>query len=347
MFSVNEHISQNSLDYSLLHRLTQAFGPSGAEEEVSEIIAKAVQPFCDELKKDNMGNLIAIHHGSGKQIMVAAHMDEVGFMVTHIDENGFLRFITLGGIGVSELPNRRVRLKNGRMGCIGVEKLDRSSDIELGKLFVDIGAASREEAERLVAIGDLMIFAGEFAELGTRVMSKALDDRVGCFVAIEALKRCSSNHQIAFVFTVQEEVGRRGAHVSAFSLSPDLAVTVDLTRTGDTPKSARMAVELGGGVAIKVMDRSIITPPRIKQWMMEVAKQEEILFQWEVLENGSTDSGAIHLTRAGIPSGVISIPARNIHTPSEIVDRQDIEAAVELLTALLNDTNNKLEQIMI
>ncbi|MHB1652001.1 MAG: M42 family metallopeptidase [Desulfitobacteriaceae bacterium] len=335
MTKQNTRFADNPLDYSLLERLTQAFGPSGSEEEVVEIIAEEVHPFCDEHYTDSMGNLIAIRHGSGKRIMVAAHMDEIGLMVTHIDEQGFLRFMTIGGIRIAELPFKRVRLKNGRIGTIGQEKIEKPAELELAKLFIDIGASSREEAEQVVGIGDTLTFMGEFAETGSRLIAKAMDDRVGCFVAIEALKRTKSARELMFVFTVQEEVGLRGAHVAAYALSPDLGIAVDVTRTGDTPQAHKMAVKLGGGVAIKVLDRSMITPPKIKRWMAETAVQENIEYQWEVLENGGTDSGAIHLTKAGILSGVISIPTRHIHTPSEIVDRQDVESAVSLLTALL------------
>lgn len=331
-------LSENPLDYSLLKHLTQAFGPSGSEEEVAEVIVEAVRPYCDEVRLDTLGNLIAIRKGSsGKRIMVASHMDEIGLMVTHIDAQGFLRFTTIGGIRIGDLPYRRVRLKNGRMGTIGMEKLEKPSELDLSKLFIDIGANSREEAETLVGIGDTLAFVGEYTELGSRVMSKGLDDRAGCFVAIEVLKRTRSPHELAFVFSVQEEVGQRGAKVAAFALEPDLGIVLDVTRTGDTPKGLKMAVKLGGGVAIKVLDHSMVTPPKVKTWMANMAAQREIPYQWEVLENGGTDAGAIQLTKGGIPAGVLSIPTRHIHTPSEIVEREDIEATLELLLALLED----------
>ncbi len=331
-------LAENPLDYSLLKHLTQAFGPSGSEEEVAEVIVEAVRPYCDEVRLDTLGNLIAIRKGSsGKRIMVASHMDEIGLMVTHIDDQGFLRFTTIGGIRIGDLPYRRVRLKNGRMGTIGMEKLEKPSDIDLSKLFIDIGADSREEAETLVGIGDTLAFVGEYTELGSRVMSKGLDDRAGCFVAIEVLKRTRSPHELAFVFSVQEEVGQRGAKVAAFALEPDLGIVLDVTRTGDTPKGLKMAVKLGGGVAIKVLDHSMVTPPKVKTWMANMAVQREIPYQWEVLENGATDAGAIQLTKGGIPAGVLSIPTRHVHTPSEIVQREDIEATLELLLALLED----------
>ncbi|CAA7601883.1 Peptidase M42, domain 2 [Acididesulfobacillus acetoxydans] len=330
---------ENPLDYALLKRLCQAFGPSGSEEEVSSLIREAVSPYCDRLETDSMGNLLALRHGNGKKIMVAAHMDEIGLMVTHIDEKGFLRFTAVGAVRIFDLPYRRVRLKNGRGGTIGLEKLEKISDIALSKLYIDIGVSSRAQAEENVRVGDMLVFVGDYEELGSRVMSKALDDRIGCFVAIEALKRTKSEQELAFAFTVQEELGARGARVAAFALSPDLGLAVDATSTGDTPEAPRMDVRLGAGVGIKVLDHSLVTPPRIKRWMAATAENRGIDYQWEVLEKGGTDSGAIHLTKGGIPAGTVSIPMRRVHSPSEMVDRHDVEAAVALLSALLEEND--------
>lgn len=327
--------AQNTLDYSLLERLTQTNAPSGVEKEIAEQITEVIRPYYDTLIQDKLGNLIAVRKGSGKKVMVAAHMDEIGVMVTHIDENGFLRFTPIGGVYINELLHRRVQFLNGRIGVIGVEKLEKPSDLKLSKLYLDIGAANQEEAKQIVRIGDSAVFTGEFINNGSFIFSKALDNRVGCFVAIEALKRVQSEHEISFAFTVQEEVGLRGAQTAAFALEPDVAIAVDVTLTGDTPKAHPMEVKLGNGVAIKVFDRSMITPPKVKQWMADTAEKEQIPYQWEVLEAGGTDSGAIHLTKGGIPAGVISIPTRYVHSPSEMINIQDVEAAVDLLVALL------------
>lgn len=326
---------QNKLDYSLLERLTQTYAPSGIEKAIADQISEVLRPYCDTLTQDKLGNLIAVRKGSGKKIMVAAHMDEIGVMVTHIDKNGFLRFTTVGGVHVNELPHRRVQFQNGRTGVISVEKLEKPTDLKLSKLYLDIGAKNQEEAAQIVRIGDSAVFIGQFVHDGSRILSKALDNRVGCFVAIEALKRVQSEHEISFAFTVQEEVGLRGAQTAAFALEPDVAIAVDVTLTGDTPKAHPMEVKLGGGVAIKVFDRSMITPPKVKQWMAETAEKQQIPYQWEVLEFGGTDSGAIHLTKGGIPAGVLSVPTRYVHSPSEMIDSQDVEAAVNLLVALL------------
>jgi len=325
------------LDFARLGALTQIFGPSGSEERVAEFIATQLRPFCDELKTDVLGNLIILRHGTGKKIMVAAHMDEIGLMITHIDNDGYLRFTPLGGVRITNLVGQRVKFSNGRVGTIGTEKLEKPSDLKLAKLYLDIGVSCREAAEQLIHIGETAVFIGDFVELEDRIISKALDDRVGCFVAMEALQRTKSTHELAFVFTVQEEIGTRGAQTAAYALEPDLAIAVDVTATGDTPKAHPMSVELGCGVGIKVLDHSMITSPKVKQWMAAVATDRDIPFQWEVLEFGGTDSGAIHVSRGGVPSGVLSIPTRYVHSPAEMLDKRDVEAAVELLVALLEN----------
>ncbi|ODA40810.1 M42 family metallopeptidase [Desulfosporosinus sp. BG] len=323
------------LNYAMLEYLTQISGPSGSEERVAEFIAGQLSSYCDEQTIDTLGNLIVRRHGTGKKIMIAAHMDEISLMVTHIDKEGFLRFAPLGGVRIPNLIGQRVKFSKGRIGTIGVERLDKPSDFKLDKLYLDIGASTREEAEQFVRIGETGVFVGDFIESGSRIISKALDDRIGCFVAIEALKRTQSPHELAFVFTVQEEIGTRGARTAAYALEPDLAIAVDVTATGDTPKAHPMSVELGSGVGIKVLDRSMITSPQIKRWMADMAAELNIPFQWEVLEYGGTDSGAIHLARGGVPSGVLSIPTRYVHSPAEMIDKHDVEAAVDLLVALL------------
>jgi putative aminopeptidase FrvX len=334
-------IDQKPVNYSLLKSLTQTFGPSGVEEQVTQLIKAEVESFCDEIRTDKLGNLIAIRKGKGKKIMVAAHTDEIGVIITHIDEKGFLRFALLGGVHTQELLHRRIQFKSGLVGIISVEKLEKPTDLKLNnKLYIDIGTRSREESERLVRIGESAIFMGSYEENDHRILSKAMDDRIGCFVAIEALKRLRTNHEVYFVFTVQEEVGLRGAQTAAYALEPELAIAIDVTLTGDTPKAHPMEVKLGDGVAIKVMDRSMITPPEVKGWMAQIAEEHNIPYQWEVLEFGGTDSGAIHLTKGGIPAGVLSIPTRYVHSPSEVVDRRDIEAAVHLLVALLESPAN-------
>ncbi len=177
--------------------------------------------------------------GKGKKIMVAAHTDEIGLMITHIEDEGFLRFTTIGGVSVEQIVGRRVVFKNGVQGAIGVEYLEDKKDFRVEKLYIDIGAKNKEEAQKYVNIGDSASFAGEFIEAGDRLISKAFDDRIGCYVVIEALKNLKTENEVYFVFTVQEEVGTRGAAAAAYNIHPDFAVAVDVTSTGDTPKAKR------------------------------------------------------------------------------------------------------------
>lgn len=203
-------------------------------------------------------------------------------------------------------------------------------------MYLDIGARSAAEAKQKVAVGEIATFYQEFTDLGERVVAKALDDRVGCAVLIEALKRSSNpQNDLYCTFTVQEEVGLRGAKTAAFGIEPDLGIALDVTATGDTPEAEKLAIKLGQGAAIKVKDMSLITHPKVKDLLTELAEQHALAYQYEVLPFGGTDSGAIHLTRAGVPAGVISIPCRYLHSPSEMVDLNDVEAAVGLVVAVM------------
>lgn len=320
----------------LIKELTEAYGPSGREEAVRKIIENKVKPMADKMEVDNLGNLIVHKKGPGKRVMLAAHMDELGLMVTYIDKNGFLRFSNVGGISPHILLGERVVFPNGTAGTIGCEKIDSMKDLSFQKLYIDIGASQKEEAENQVKIGDVAVYQRNCQDLGKRIISKSLDDRVGCAVLIQALKEIESPvNDLFFVFTVQEEVGVRGARTAAYRIKPDYGLAVDVTRTGDTPESETMAVSLGKGPTVKVKDTLIITHPRVKKIMIDAAEKKGIPYQLEVLERGGTDSGAIHLSREGVPSGVMSIPCRYIHTPSEMVDYDDVINGVKLLKSIL------------
>ena len=320
----------------LLKKLTQIYGPSGNEEEIREFITSEIKDLVDELITDAMGNLIAHKKGNGKKLMFAAHMDEIGIIVTFIDKDGFLRFSNIGGISQYYALFQKVIFKNGTVGVVGYEeKVEDMKDLKIEKMYIDIGAKSKEEAEKLVDIGDAACFMGEFHIHANKVSSKALDNRLGCYMLIETIKRVkASPNDLYFVFTVQEELGLRGAKTSAYSVSPDYAIAIDVTDTGDTPGSKPMALKLGKGPAIKVKDNSVIVHPVIKNMMVETAKTLNIPYQMEVLERGGTDSGAIHLTKGGIPSGVLSIATRYIHSPAEMVDMDDVRNGMELLKAI-------------
>lgn len=321
----------------IIKELTEAYGPSGREEPVRDILKGMVEPFADEVEVDNMGNLIVRKKGPGKKIMVAAHMDELGLMVTYIDDEGFLRFSNVGGISPYILMGERVVFQNGLKGVVGYEKLDSIKELKFSKMYIDIGASDRKEAEEKVRIGDVAVYSRSFSHSGERITAKALDDRVGCAVLVQTLKELEKpDNDLFFVFTVQEEVGVRGARTSAYKINPDMGLAVDVTRTGDTPEAETMAVSLGKGPTVKVKDTLIITHPRVKELMIDRAEKNNISYQLEVLERGGTDSGAIHLTREGVPSGVMSIPCRYIHTPSEMADYGDVREGVKLLKSILH-----------
>lgn len=325
----------------LLDKLLNTFGPSGNEEKVSQIIEKEIETYVDEIYRDAMGNLIAFKKGNGKKIMLSAHMDEIGLIITHIDTKGFLRFSNIGGVSQSLSHGQRVQFKDGTIGFISSEPLEENEELKLEKMFIDIGVSNKEEAEKKVSIGDVVSFCGPLVINNNRGFSKAMDNRISCFILIEIIKRIKRNHHnIYFVFTVQEELGIRGAKTSAYRINPDVGIAVDVTITGDTPKAKVMEVSLGKGPAIKVLDSSIICHPKVKELLISTAKEFKIPFQLEVLEKGGTDAGAIHLTKEGIPTGAVSIPTRYIHSPGEMVDLDDVENAIRLLIKTLEKEIN-------
>ena len=326
----------------LIKKLTEEYGPSGSESKVVEIIEKEITPFVDEVKIDKMGSLVATKRGTGARAMLAAHMDEIGLIVTHIDKKGFLRFSAVGGVSSLRLSGLRVIFSNGQVGVINLEKVPDPARARMDKMFIDIGATSKEDAESKVSIGDFAVFRQDFVDLGDRIVAKAMDDRIGCAILIETAKRLYGRvtnpllpNEVYFVFTVQEEVGCRGAGTSAYAIEPDLGIAVDATYTGDTPEAATMEVSLGKGAAIKVKDSSVIAHPKVRSYLAQTAKESDIPYQLEVLEAGGTDAGPVQRSRGGVPAGVISIPTRHLHSPSEMVDMGDVEACVKLLTAAL------------
>ena len=328
----------------LIKKLVEAYGPSGREESVRALITELIHPHVDELRTDALGNLIALRKGSalpggrrGRRVMIAAHMDELGVIITHVDKKGFLRFNTIGGVFMPTLVGSRVVFANGAVGVIGWEKWLKGGDHHpaMQELFIDVGATSPADAP--VGVGDVACFMRSFSDLGARLTSKAMDDRIGCAVGVQALLELKdSPHEVYLVFTTQEEVGVRGALVSAYGIEPEVGLALDVTDTGDTPEATPMAVELGGGPAIKVMDSGAITHPAVKAWMIETAVRLELRYQLEVLPFGGTDAMAIQRSRAGIPAGCLSVPCRYIHTPSEMVDYTDVQGAVRLLVGLLS-----------
>ncbi len=324
----------------LICKLVEAYGPSGQEGQVRAIIEGLARGAADEIRTDAMGNLIALKKGTGggKRIMIAAHMDEIGLVVTFVDKKGYLRVSRVGGVFLPTLIGSQVRFADGTIGVVGREKwLTGNSVAELPKweqIYIDVGATSADDAP--VGVGDIGVIVQPFADLGRRVVGKAMDDRIGCVIALEALRTMGeSPNDVYFCFTVQEEVGTRGAMVAAYGVEPEVGVAIDVTDTGDTPEAAPMAVSLGGGPAIKVMDGGFLTHPGVKDWMVGTAERLGIPYQMEVLSGGSTDARAIQTVRDGVPAGCLSIGTRYVHTQSEMVDMDDVEASVKLLVEML------------
>lgn len=318
----------------LLKELTQINAPSGRENKISEFILNQIRDCNYETKTDALGNIIVHKPGNGRKIMLAAHMDEIGVIASFIDKNGFIRFSALGGLEVKELPRRRVIFENGEIGVIGTDK-GFSDKSEISNLYIDIGAKNKVDAEKSVNIGDTAVFVGEYLENNHIIVSKAIDNRVGCFVLLDIIKSdLNTDNDLYFVFTVQEEVGLRGAKTSSYSVIPDYAFSVDVTDTGDFPDSPDMEVKLGGGVAIKAMDRSIVCDKEVFSVLTDIAKKEDIPFQREIMSDGGTDAGAIALSRGGVKTGGLSIPVRYIHSPSEMADKNDISSCIKLMKAV-------------
>jgi endoglucanase len=330
----------------LLQTLTETFAPSGYESAVREVIMNEIRPLVDEMRVDALGNLIArkgTRAENGKRVMVAAHMDEIGLIATHIDQHGFVRFTTVGAASPRYLPGGRVRFANGARGVIGAERAEKANELSpVEKLFIDVGASSPQDCP--VNVGDAAVFDYPFQEMGRRLAAKALDNRAGAAAAVETLRRLPLRGQygrgpneVLVVFTAQEEVGARGAGVSAYGIDPEIGLSVDTTPAGDTPNATRREIALGRGPAIKVKDAHLLADPCIVDWMTRAAEGAGIPTQREVLAAGASDARAIQLTRAGVPTGGLCIPCRYGHSPSEMVDLDDLEHAVQLLAALLEN----------
>jgi endoglucanase len=325
---------------SLVQKLVETPGPSGFEYEIRDVIKEAIGNSADGIRVDALGNLIAKKGQKtekGLRVMISAHIDEIGLMVTHISDDGFLRFTNIGGINPLTCYGGRVRFMNGTRGVIGMDGIEPGKTPKLSDLYIDVGVS--QKADCPVKVGDVCGFERPFLDLGKRWVAKSMDDRVAAAIAIEVLKRLETTpHEVHFVFSAQEEVGLRGATTAAYGVDPDVGFAVDVTRSGDTPRPfTKMATALGGGAAIKVRDSSFIADPKLVNWMIKCAEEADIPYQLEVLEAGGTDGCAIQLTRGGVPAGCVSIPCRYIHSPSEMVDVDDVENSVRLLVKILSE----------
>ena len=327
----------------LIRKLCEVYGPVGREGAVREVIRQEIEGVVDEVRVDAMGNLIAVkrptQHGAqpAKRIMIAAHMDEIGVMVSHVDEKGFLRISSVGYVLAAAVLGTQALFEDGTRGVFGIEGQILVRDKpDLSKVFLDVGAASKEELT--VGIGDQAVFRTEFVDQGKRMLAPNFDDRIGCAVLIQVLRELKQTpNEIVAVFTVQEEVGTRGAKVSGFGVEPDLALAIDVTAAGDLPEVKVSPSALGAGPAIKVMDTYMLADLGVRRWLVRTAEAYDIPYQLEVLELGGTDASAIQTSRAGVRVGAVSIPSRYVHQPSQMIDYDDVQNCVRLLVNALSE----------
>ncbi|MFC7186651.1 M42 family metallopeptidase [Halorubrum yunnanense] len=340
-------------DFDLLRELTEARGVPGYEDDVREIVRREFAETADRVRSDAMGNVVGTIEGDGDySVAVAAHMDEIGFMVRHVTDEGFVQVDPLGGFDARVLRAQRVTV-HGEEDCTGVigsvpphtlteEQTERSD--EVSDVFIDLGRDA-EAVEALVGVGDLVTLDQTTTRMGDRITGKALDDRVCLFAMLEAARRIDDpDVTVHFAATVQEEVGIRGATALGVDIDPDLAVALDVTVANDVPQIGEPAdavTELGEGTAIKLKDSSVITSPKVHGRLTDVAETEDIDHQHEVLPAGGTDTAGFQNTAGAKPVGAISIPTRYLHTVTETADGGDVAATIDLLTAFLDSETGK------
>jgi len=336
----------------LLELLTQTPGIAGREERIRAVIRKEMENSCDEVRSDALGNLIGLKQGSGRgKIMLAGHMDEIGFLVKYIDDKGFIRLQPVGGFDPRTLMGQRV-VVHGKEDLLGnlspstkpvhiLTEEEKKKQLQVKDFFVDLGLPPEQVKEK-VEIGDPVTLRQEFARVGNNYSSKAMDDRAGVLVMLEAVKKLQQHPaDIYLVATVQEEVGLRGALTSAFGIVPDLGIALDVTLAADYPggEEPEYVTRLGEGVAIKIMDSASISDHNLVKSLREIARSENIDHQMEILPRGGTDAGSIQRSQAGVPVATLSVPCRYVHTVNEMVSRKDLEAAINLLSSFLTQTD--------
>jgi endoglucanase len=344
-------------EIELLGKLSNAFGPSGNEEDVAEILRRDLEGYADEERIDKLGNILFYHNGQKgcPKVMLSAHMDEVGFMVTFIEEDGFLRFDTIGGITNNIMPGQRILLRGERgylKGIIGTKPPHIMTAEEQNKivpkedLFIDVGAESLKQArEKGADVGMMGVFDVEFADLGDGYFrGKAFDDRAGCTVLAEVFKSLKdSPYNVVAVGSVQEELGMRGSRTAAWQVDPDYGLALEGTFVADVPgtRPDRVSSKIKGGPVVTIMDRTALTHPMVLKTLIKVGRERSIPFQFKKVPVGGTDAGSIHLTRAGVPSGTVAVPCRYIHGPASIVHVDDLKNTVRLVTEFVKAISAK------
>lgn len=336
----------------LLKEICEVAGAPGREQAVREIVFRELAKTDAEISTDNMGNVTVKVKGKkesdSKKVMIAAHMDEIGFIITHIDENGFLKFHPLGGFDPKTLTAQRV-IVHGKQALVGVmgskpihimSAKEREQNVKIDDFFIDMGL-SKEEVDKVVSVGDVITRERELIEMGNCVNCKSLDNRVSVFILIETLKNIKNPFYDTYgVFTVQEEVGLRGVYAATLAIQPDFGFGLDTTIAYDVPgaRAHEKITELGKGTAIKIMDASTICDYRMVRFMKEQAEKESIKYQVEILTAGGTDTAGIQrMTAGGAIAGAISIPTRHIHQVIEMVNKEDVKNSIDLLTKCLEN----------
>ncbi|MFI3226910.1 MAG: M20/M25/M40 family metallo-hydrolase [Clostridia bacterium] len=319
--------------FELTKEICGVFGPSGREKDIANAIKSKIEGYIDEVYTDNLGNLIAHKKGTGAKVMVSAHMDSIGMVVSYIEDDGFLRFGSVGGLSKADLINIPVRFKNGTRGVVSHTEGKKFNDLTIADFFIDIGAKDKAEAMEYVKVGDFAVYATDCVKQGNVIIGPYMDDRIACVAQIMAIQNPEpSDKDIYYVFSAQEEVGLRGATVASYAIDPDFGIAIDVTDTGDTPdKTDKMAVKLGEGACVKIMDRSVICSEKVRDTMFDAAKELGINAQSEVLRFGGTDTGAMQRARGGALVGAISIGTRYIHSPQEMVNISDVIDSSKLL----------------
>jgi len=339
------------MDFNLLKKISETAGAPGFEQRIRNLVIKEVSPYADTVETDNMGNVIALKKGAqDKRVMLAAHMDEIGFIVNHIDDDGFVRFIPLGGFDPKTLTAQRVIIhgKKDLVGVMGSKPVhvmtpeERTKGVKISDFFIDLGM-TKEEVEAFIEPGAPITRERELIEMGSCINGKSLDNRISVYILIEVLKQLKEQtlpYDVYAVFTVQEEVGIRGAQVATQQIQPDFGFGIDTTIAYDVPGSQphEQVTRLGKGAGIKIMDSSAIADYRMVDFMKTTAIQHEIPWQPELLPAGGTDTANIQrMTKQGAITGALSIPTRHIHQVIESVHKSDVEAGIKLLSACLQN----------
>jgi len=330
-------------DEELLKKLTQTQGIAGFEKKVRALIEKEAKPYADEIITDAIGNLIVRKKGKGKEeakkIMFAAHMDEIGFIVKKIESDGRIRVCNLGWNWAGSAYNSRVRFQNGVSGVVGCVGSIEDAKNDIGKLYIDIGATSKEDAEKYVKVGDVCGYDGPYLELqNERICAKTLDNRIGCYQLLEALKENNGTYpnDIYYVFCVQEELGCRGSKPASARILPDIGIAVDVTPAHDYPCDLEGSNVIDGGIAIKFSDPSVICDEEVVAALVECCEKNQIKYQREVIDKGGTDASSINLSGLGVKVGGIVVVTRYPHSQSAVASKKDIEAGIDLCNAISN-----------